>query len=111
MSPDHTAQSSLIYVHMTFPTMWYVRPAKTQTSRAYAQSDQSLCESFEYFMSVKLLTEHHIEFLGLNGGSTYSSQSTPVKMPHCWNSYRSPKCLNRQISEQTTIAVNGGTMT
>ena len=32
---------------------------------AYAQSDQSLCLSFEYSMSVKLLTEHHLEFLSL----------------------------------------------
>ena len=26
---------------------------------AYAQSDQSLCKSLEYSMTVKLLTEHH----------------------------------------------------
>ena len=32
---------------------------------AYAQSDQSLCLSLEYFMNVKLLTEHHLEFLSL----------------------------------------------
>ena len=32
---------------------------------AYVQSDQSLCLSFEYSMSVKLLTEHHLEFLSL----------------------------------------------
>ena len=34
---------------------------------AYAQSDQSLRLSFEYSMSVKLLAEHHLEFLSLNG--------------------------------------------
>ena len=27
------------------------------------QSDQSLCQSLEYSMTVKLLTEHHLEFL------------------------------------------------
>ena len=32
---------------------------------AYVQSDQSLCKSLEYFMSVKLLTEHNFEFLNL----------------------------------------------
>ena len=32
---------------------------------AYAQSDQRLCLSLEYSMSVKLLTEHHLEFLSL----------------------------------------------
>ena len=34
-------------------------------------------------MSGKLLTEHHLEFLGLKGGSKGSSESTLVKMPHC----------------------------
>ena len=32
---------------------------------AYAQSDQSLCLSLVYSMSVKLLTEHHLEYLSL----------------------------------------------
>ena len=38
-------------------------------------------------MSVKLLTEHHLEFLSLNGGCADSSESTLVKMPHCWKSH------------------------
>ena len=34
--------------------MWYVRPAKPQISAcAYAQADQSLCESLENSMTVK----------------------------------------------------------
>ena len=37
-------------------------------------------------MTVKLLTEHHLEFLSLKGG-TGSSESTLVKMPHCWKSH------------------------
>ena len=37
-------------------------------------------------MSVQLLTEHHLEFLSLKGGCTGSSESTLVKMPHCWKS-------------------------
>ena len=32
-------------------------------------------------MIVKLLTEHHLEFLTLKGGRTGSSESTLVKMP------------------------------
>ena len=32
---------------------------------AYAQSDQNLCLSLEHSMTVKLLTEHHLEFLSL----------------------------------------------
>ena len=37
-------------------------------------------------MRVKLLTEHTLEFLSLKGGCTGSSESTLVKMPHCWKS-------------------------
>ena len=58
-----------------FPTMWYVRP------------DQSLCLSLEYSMTAKLLTEQHLEFLSLKGGCPGSSESTLVKMPHCWKSH------------------------
>ena len=35
-------------------------------------------------MIVKLLTEHQMEFLSLKGDCTGSSESTLVKMPHCW---------------------------
>ena len=38
-------------------------------------------------MIVKLLTEHNLEFLGLTGGCTGSSESTLAKMPHCWKSH------------------------
>ena len=38
-------------------------------------------------MSVKLLTEHHFEFLSLTGGCTGSSESTLVKMSNCWKSH------------------------
>ena len=65
---------------MRFPTMGYVRPAKPQ-------SDQSLCQSLEYSMTVKLQTEHHLEFLSLKGGYRGSSESTLVKMPHGWKSH------------------------
>ena len=34
-------------------------------------------------MIVKLLTEHHLELLSLKG----SSESTLIKMPHCWKSH------------------------
>ena len=35
----------------------------------------------------KLLTENHLEFLSLKGGCRGSSESTLVKMPHCWKSH------------------------
>ena len=61
--------------------------ASDQPAHAHSlKSDQSLCLSLEYSMSVKLLTELHSEFLSLNGGCTGSSESTLVKMPHCWKS-------------------------
>ena len=37
-------------------------------------------------MIVKLLTEHHLEFLSLKGGCRGSSESTLVKMSNCWKS-------------------------
>ena len=38
-------------------------------------------------MRVKLLTEHHLDFLSLKGDSTGSSESILVKMPHCCKSH------------------------
>ena len=49
-----------------FPTMWYV--------------------GLKYPMSNKLLTEQHLQFLCLKGGCTGWSESTLVKMAHCWKS-------------------------
>ena len=37
-------------------------------------------------MNIKLLTEHHLEFLSLNRDCTGSCESTLVKMPHCLKS-------------------------
>ena len=38
-------------------------------------------------MIVKLLTEDPLEFLSLKRGCIYSSESTHVKIPHCWKSH------------------------
>ena len=38
-------------------------------------------------MTVKLLNEHHFEFLSLKGGCTDWSESALVKMPNCWKSH------------------------
>ena len=37
-------------------------------------------------MIVKLLTEHHLEFLSSKGGCRGSSESTLVRMSNCWKS-------------------------
>ena len=71
---------------------------------AYAQSDQSLCLSLEYSLSVKLLTEHHLEFLSFKGGCTGLSESIHVKMPHCWKSHVTAHNVKvRQFSTEYTI--------
>ena len=54
---------------------------------AYAQLDQSLCLSLEYFTTVLLLTENNLEFLSLNGGHTGLFDSINAKMPQCWKSH------------------------
>ena len=38
-------------------------------------------------MIVKLLTEHNLEFLCLKGVCTGSSESSLVKVSHCWKSH------------------------
>ena len=60
---------------------------------AYTQSDQSLCLSLVYSLTVKLLTEHHLESLVLKGGCAGSSESTLVKLPLCWKSHVTAQLL------------------
>ena len=56
-------------------------------------------------MIVKLLTEHHLEFLSLKGGCAGSSESTHVKIPYCWKSHALEHCIcvleyfNRNVQE------------
>ena len=38
-------------------------------------------------MNVKLLTEHQLEFLRCKGSYIGLSESTLVKIPHCWKSH------------------------
>ena len=38
-------------------------------------------------MILKLLTEHHLEFLSFKGGCRGLSESTHAKMPQCWKSH------------------------
>ena len=51
-------------------------------------------------MGVELLTKHHLEFLSLKGVCTGSSESTHVKMPHCWKSH-----VKAQISKNMGITI------
>ena len=55
--------------------------------------------------SVKLLIEHHLEFLSIKGGCTGYSESTLVKMPHCWKSHAMAQIISRGYDYQD-LSVN-----
>ena len=71
-----------------------MRPSSLSPACAYAQSDQSLCLLLKYYMIVKLLPEHHLEFLSLKGGCRGSSESTHDKMSHYWKSHAAAQFKN-----------------
>ena len=49
-------------------------------------------------MIFKLLTEHHLEFLGLREGCRGRSESTHFKMPHCWKSHATARMLSSTVT-------------
>ena len=55
-------------------------------------------------MIVKLLTEHHLEFLSLKGGCRGSSESTLVKMSNCWKSHAAAHLPFTSFHELTNVA-------
>ena len=57
-------------------------------------------------MSFKILTEHHLKFLSLKGGSIGSTESTLVKMPHCWKSH----VMAHYYISMTRIVTNSHTL-
>ena len=65
-------------------------------------------------MIVKLLTEHHLEFLSLKEGCRGLSKSTLVEMPHCWKSHAlaqfNHKYLHAQTMSVATMCSNSGDM-
>ena len=83
---------------MRFPTMWYVHTHSL--IRAFASC-------FEYSMNIKLLTEHHLEFLSLNGGCTGWFESNHVKMLLCWKSHVSAHFLSISLCarEEMILAI------
>ena len=48
-------------------------------------------------MTLRLLTEPHLEFLCSKAGCTGPSESTHVKMPHCWKSHVAAHIYNACI--------------
>ena len=55
-------------------------------------------------MTLKLLTEHHFEFLRITGGCTDSTESIRVKMPHCWKSHVTAQLLVYSQLNRTVIS-------
>ena len=56
------------------------QPAHTRSLiRAFARR-------LNFLMTFKLLIEDNLKSMSLKGGYTGSSESTLVKMPHCWKS-------------------------
>ena len=66
---------------------------RLRSACAYAQSDQSLCLLLEYSMIVKLLAEHHMASLSLKSVCICWSESTHVKIPHCWKSHAATQII------------------
>ena len=83
-----SGHQSYLSQDMRYPIMWYVQPAEAQTSKGSDQPahTRSLIRAYASPLNI-LLTEQYFEFLSLKGGCTGSSESTLVKMPHCWKSH------------------------
>ena len=57
-------------------------------------------------MSVELLSEHHSEILSLKAGCTGSSESTLVKMTHCWKSHVVAQLIYARSGRNTLKEIN-----
>ena len=70
---------------MRFPTMWYVRPTEPQ-------------------ISLRIQTEHHLEFLSLKGGCRGSPESKLVKILNCWKSHGAAQNFSSYSNYADTVA-------
>ena len=84
---DDSYRSSLFWVH----TVCFCTQFVSNARQLFAADDSSRRHFQMHFflgaLRVKLLIEHHLEFVSLKGGCRGSSESTHVKMPHCWKSH------------------------
>ena len=55
--------------------------------------------------TVKLLTKQHLGFLNFKGGCTGSSESTLVKMPHCWKSHVAVHMFSTELLKVKRIKI------
>ena len=56
-------------------------------------------------MTVKLLTEKQLEFLSIKGSCAGSSESTLVKIQHCWKSHVMAHSINNTKYAQCALIV------
>ena len=61
-------------------------------------------------MTVKLLTEHNLELLHSKGGCKDLSESTLVKMPHCWKSHVTAQLVYVQFKSVNPTLHNDKTL-
>ena len=72
--------------YMRFPTIRYVRPAKAQTSlRIRAVWSEPLLVSW-ILHDCRATDRIYLKFLSPTEGCIGSSESTLLKLPHCWKS-------------------------
>ena len=57
-------------------------------------------------MTVKILTENHLEFLSLKGGCTGWYESTLIKMSHCWKSHHQSPLILTELFQPNLINVS-----
>ena len=60
-------------------------------------------------MIVKLLSEHHLEFLSLKGGCRGSSESTYFKMPYCGKSHATARLQGKWMNHFYTVKEGAST--
>ena len=64
-----------------------------------------LCQSLIYSKSVKVMTEHRLEFPSITGDCTDSSKSIHVKMLHCWKSHVTAQlCARSSLNVHTHVS-------
>ena len=83
VDPDQTAPIGAVYSGSTL----FASKLNSSVMLGNYLQQTPFSEAFLGALRVKLLTEHQLEFLRLKGGCRGSSESTPVKMPHCWKNH------------------------
>ena len=56
-------------------------------------------------LTPRLLKEQHLEFLNLKGDCTGWSESTLIKMPHCWKLCRGSIIMSHRVENQNYFSV------